>query len=130
MGKIPAVSGWSLPQQAVSASEAITISWLGVLGGYGNGSSANANGNGYYWSSTWNSTTNAYILNFNSGGVWPQNNNNKYNGQAVRCVKKSEERVKRLKSGRVERGVGVGKESGSIGMEFAVAGGLRERSDY
>ncbi len=100
MGKIPAVSGWSLPQQADSASEVITKQ-LGVLGGNGNGSSVNnAGSNGYYWSSTWNSTTNAYNMNFNSGNVWPQDNNNKNNGFAVRCVKKSEE--KRLKSGKVE----------------------------
>ncbi len=62
-----------------------------MLGGNGNGSSVNnAGSNGYYWSSTYNSTTNAYNMNFNSGGVNPQNNNNKYNGFAVRCVKKSE----------------------------------------
>ncbi len=42
---------------------------------------------GYYWSSAWLSATYAYILYFNSGGVWPQNINNKYYGQAVRCVK-------------------------------------------
>ncbi|WP_251623690.1 hypothetical protein [Odoribacter lunatus] len=59
----------------------------GVLGGYGQGSSANVNGNGNYWSSTWNSNTNAYNLNFNSSVVNPQNNNNKWNGFAVRCVK-------------------------------------------
>jgi len=76
---------------------------LGVLGGNGNGSSVNnAGSNGYYWSSTWNSTTNAYNMNFNSSNVWPQNNNNKNNGFAVRCVEKSEERrmreLKGLKS--------------------------------
>ncbi len=92
MGKIPAVSGWSLPQQADSASEAITKQ-LGVLGGWGNGSSvSNAGSNGYYWSSTWNSNTNAYDMNFNSSNVWPQNTPNKSCGMAVRCVKKSEER--------------------------------------
>mgnify|MGYP007114139933 FL=1 len=30
-------------------------------------------------------------MNFNSSGVNPQNNNNKYNGFAVRCVKNWEE---------------------------------------
>ena len=63
-----------------------------VLGGNGNGSSVNnAGSNGYYWSSTWYNNTNAYNMNFNSSGVNPQNNNNKYNGFAVRCVKNWEE---------------------------------------
>ncbi len=71
-----------------------------MLGGYGSGSSvSNAGSWGYYWSSTYNNTNNAYILNFSSGSVNPQNNNNKYNGQAVRCVKKSEWK------GRVEKRV-------------------------
>ncbi len=70
-----------------------------MLGGNGNGSSVNnAGSNGYYWSSTYNNATNAYNMNFNSGNVWPQDNNNKYNGFAVRCVEKSEERVKKWKS--------------------------------
>jgi len=91
-GKIPAVLGWGLPYQADSASEAITKQ-LGVLGGYGNGSSVNdVGGGGYYWSSTYYNANIAYILNFNSGNVNPQNNNNKYNGQAVRCVKNWEKR--------------------------------------
>ncbi len=98
--KIPAVSGWGLSQQADSASEAITKQ-LGVLGGYGDGSSVNnAGSQGRYWSSTWLNNNNAYILNFNSGSVNPQNNSNKNNGFAVRCVKNWEK--KRLKSGKVE----------------------------
>ncbi len=63
----------------------------GVLGGWGNGSSVNDAGSwGYYWSSTYYNTNNAYILNFNSGSVNPQTWDNKNNGFAVRCVKKSE----------------------------------------
>ncbi|MEG2605982.1 MAG: hypothetical protein RR980_01935 [Mucinivorans sp.] len=43
--------------------------------------------NGYYWSSTINNSNNSYNLNFNqSNGVYPQNNNNRYNGFPVRCV--------------------------------------------
>ncbi len=105
MGKIPAVSGWSLPQQADSASEAITKQ-LGVLGGYGNGSSVNnAGSQGRYWSSTYNNTNNAYNLYFNSSGnVNPQNNNNKNLGFAVRCVKKSEEKRTMKKWSREEAG--------------------------
>ncbi|MDE5638906.1 MAG: DUF1566 domain-containing protein, partial [Odoribacter sp.] len=61
------------------------------LGGWGTGSSVSGAGSSaYYWSSTFYNTNNAYVLNFNSGGVNPQNNDNKYNGFAVRCVKKSE----------------------------------------
>ena len=55
--------------------------------GNGTGTSWNNRGsNGYYWSSSFNSARNAYNLNFNSGGVTPQNNNNRYNGFAVRPV--------------------------------------------
>ena len=55
--------------------------------GNGNGSSwNNCGGNGYYWSASFNSARNARNLNFNSGGVNPQNNNNRYNGFAVRAV--------------------------------------------
>ena len=87
------------------------------MGGWGNGSSvSNAGSNGRYWSSTWNSNTNAYNLNFNSGSVNPQNNNNKYNGYAVRCVKNLE-----LKSERGERGrrVAVFTETVRDGSEFS-----------
>ena len=55
--------------------------------GNGTGRSRNNRGsNGNYWSSTWNSARNARNLNFNSDGVNPQNNNNRYNGFAVRPV--------------------------------------------
>ena len=55
--------------------------------GNGNGSSWNNRGsNGNYWSASFNSAVNARNLNFNSGGVNPQNNNNRYNGFAVRPV--------------------------------------------
>ena len=43
--------------------------------------------NGNYWSSTANSdATNAYNLNYNTSNTNPQNNNNKANGNQVRCV--------------------------------------------
>jgi uncharacterized protein (TIGR02145 family) len=55
--------------------------------GNGNGASRNNRGsNGYYWSSTWYSSRRARYLNFNSEGVYPQNDNNRYNGFAVRAV--------------------------------------------
>jgi len=58
-----------------------------VLGGYGQGSSAYANGYGRYWSSTYYGATSAYNLAFSSGTVWPQISRTKYYGFAVRCVK-------------------------------------------
>ena len=58
--------------------------------GNGNGQSWNNRGsNGNYWSSSFNSATNGRNLNFNSGGVNPQNNNNRFNGFAVRPVQHS-----------------------------------------
>jgi hypothetical protein len=55
--------------------------------GNGNGTSWNNRGsNGNYWSASFNSARNARNLNFNSGGVNPQNNNNRFNGFAVRPV--------------------------------------------
>ena len=43
-------------------------------------------GRAYYWSSTAVSASQAYNLNFNSGGVWPANRNNRNNGRSLRCV--------------------------------------------
>jgi hypothetical protein len=58
--------------------------------GNGNGSSWNNRGsNGNYWSSSLNSATNGRNLNFNSGGVNPQNTNNRFNGFAGRAVQHS-----------------------------------------
>lgn len=55
--------------------------------GNGNGTTWNNRGsNGNYWSASMNSTRNARNLNFNSGGVNPQNTNNRYNGFPVRPV--------------------------------------------
>lgn len=47
----------------------------------------NVGSNGNHWSSSPNSATNGYNLNFNSGNVNPSNNNNRANGFPVRCVK-------------------------------------------
>ena len=61
-----------------------------VAAGNYNGSSHNNEGsNGNYWSSSFNSADNAYNLNFNSEGVNPQNNNNRFNGFSVRAVQPS-----------------------------------------
>lgn len=52
-----------------------------------NGTSLNSRGSGgYYWSSSRYSDSYAYVLNFSSGGVYPQNNSNRYLGFSVRAV--------------------------------------------
>ena len=55
--------------------------------GDGNGRSWNYRGSsGYYWSSTWRSARDARNLYFSSGGVSPQNLNNRFLGFALRPV--------------------------------------------
>lgn len=44
---------------------------------------------GFYWSSSRNNTNNAYLLNFNSSDVLPQNANYRAFGYSVRCFKNS-----------------------------------------
>jgi len=62
----------------------------GLPGGYrnNNGTFNNIGNNGNWWSSTENSTTNAWNreLNYNNANV-NRNNNNKENGFSVRCVR-------------------------------------------
>jgi uncharacterized protein (TIGR02145 family) len=43
-------------------------------------------GVGYWWSSTQNNATLAYVLNVSTGLVYPQNNAYKHYGYAVRCI--------------------------------------------
>ncbi|MBR6604346.1 MAG: hypothetical protein IKK92_00515, partial [Prevotella sp.] len=55
--------------------------------GNGSGTSRyNRGSSGLYWSSTWSSARLARRLNFSSGGVNPQDYNNRYGGFAVRAV--------------------------------------------
>jgi hypothetical protein len=52
-----------------------------------NGTSLNGRGSyGYYWSSSYNSATYAYNLNFNSSDVNPANDNNRRYGFTARAV--------------------------------------------
>ncbi len=55
------------------------------------GALTNVGSNGYYWSSSSYAAgnINAGNLNFNSGNVYPLNNNNRANGFSVRCVQAS-----------------------------------------
>lgn len=58
-----------------------------LLGGnYNNNGANNVGSNGNYWSRTANSGQNGYNLNLNTSSVNPANNNNKYNGNSVRCL--------------------------------------------
>ncbi|MBQ6375649.1 hypothetical protein IJJ37_01845 [Candidatus Saccharibacteria bacterium] len=57
-----------------------------LAGGYYVGSFSNGGSVGYYWSSTSESSTGAYILYFNSGVVYSANNYYRRNGLSVRCL--------------------------------------------
>ena len=46
----------------------------------------NVGQNGYYWSRTSKSTTNAYDLAFNPSNVNPSNNNERRDGFSLRCL--------------------------------------------
>ena len=80
---------------------AILSEWLllsSLAAGYRNNSSGginNVGSNGNYWLASSNSQANAYNLNFNSGTVNPQNNNNRANGFAVRPVLRSQHLISR-----------------------------------
>ncbi len=55
--------------------------------GYRNGTSINAVGtNGYYWSTTSSSATNAYNVNFHGSNFNSANSNNRFNGFSVRLA--------------------------------------------
>ncbi len=67
--------------------KAATESLFFACSGNGNGTTWNNRGsNGNYWSSSLASATNGRNLNFNSGGVNPQNTNNRFNGFTRRAV--------------------------------------------
>ena len=55
--------------------------------GYYNGTSLDNRGTyGFYWSSSYNSATGAYVLDFNSGGVYPAHGSNRRYGFTARAV--------------------------------------------
>ena len=70
--------------------KATTGSLFFPCSGNGNGSTWNNRGsNGNYWSGSLASATNGRNLNFNSGGVNPQDTNNRFNGFMGRAVQHS-----------------------------------------
>lgn len=65
-----------------------TGAWSGVFSSYWGDGFGVQGSDGYYWSSTASSSTNARRLLFNSSYVSPGGNSNgKYSGRATRCVK-------------------------------------------
>ena len=60
--------------------------WFVRSGYVGGGTLYDLSGNGYYWSSAVNSSSDAYRLGFHSGYVNPAYNLNRYYGFSVRCV--------------------------------------------
>lgn len=72
---------------ATGAAHSINGALIAGASGYranGSGGLTNMGGNGNYWSYASNSQANARNLNFNSGGLYPLNNNNRSNGFSVR----------------------------------------------
>ncbi len=88
-------SGASFSCNTISASQWNTLEQAGAVflpaAGYRNGTSVNNVGsNGNYWSASYNTSNNAYNVNFNDSNLNPQNNNNRYNGFAVRLARVAE----------------------------------------
>jgi hypothetical protein len=55
--------------------------------GHRSGVSLSSRGSyGYYWSSSRNTAASSYSPSFNSGGVYPSNNSNRFFGFSVRAV--------------------------------------------
>ena len=75
------------PRPAVPRAAAFGVCF-GPAAGNRNGAGVNNGGsNGNYWSASPNGAGNARNVNFNSGNVNPQNNNNRRNGFSVRLVR-------------------------------------------
>ena len=91
--------GWRLPshleltalKDTYTTGKTLTKSpFLGVYAGYYNGSSFRDGGSyGYYWSSSENTSVNAWFLNFNSSSAYVSYYGDKFLGYSIRCVAKS-----------------------------------------
>lgn len=63
--------------------------FIPAAGRFANSASLSGEGSGYFWSSSWSSTSHGYYLNFNNGGVGPQSGSGyvyRYFGLPVRAV--------------------------------------------
>ena len=91
-GSQQAIGAFSLSGVPKAGAFLLTGAVFLPAAGYRNGTSVNnAGSNGNYWSSSpyTSNVNNAYNVNFNAGNLNPQNNNNRYNGRAVRLVRVS-----------------------------------------
>lgn len=83
-------TSWAWILSAYTATFSTTAIRIFPAAGNRNETALNNRGtNGNYWSASLNSQTNGYNLNFNSTGVNPANNNNRFNGFSVRAVQHS-----------------------------------------
>ena len=71
----------------LASAAALTLVWFLPAAGNRNGTSINNVGSeGNYWSTTSQSATNAYNVNFNASNFNSQNSNNRYIGRSVRLA--------------------------------------------
>jgi uncharacterized protein (TIGR02145 family) len=87
--RLPTADSTHAARQVATDRQRYHRSAFPASGRYNGTTLQNRGTNGYYWSASWNSDSNAYNLNFNSSTVNPQNNNNRRNGYTVRPVQHS-----------------------------------------
>lgn len=98
--RLPTRSEWALiceefgqKDGELDADTLVNNLTLGKNGYVYSGSLYCAGSYGNYWSSTANSSTNAYYLLFHSSSVYPSLSNYRYFGRSVRCVRSIDGRV-------------------------------------
>ena len=87
LGTTEGCSGTAWNTMSITASTSMQYQLSTPLSGnYNSGTAYRQGTNGNFWSSSYSSATNMRNLIVNSSGVYPQNNNNRNNGNSVRCV--------------------------------------------
>lgn len=73
----------------LGTDDKVKQNWNAVLGGYcyNDGNLFDQGSIGFYWSSSYTSSYNAYRLYINRDKVFPEDSGSKYRGASVRCVK-------------------------------------------
>ena len=74
------------PSHKKHAAEAHGVVFLPAAGNRNGTSLNNVGSNGYYWSSSYNNSSSACYLYFDSGNVRPYNSYYRYRGRSVRLV--------------------------------------------